>query len=189
MTPLTHRNGEGCDLIGCRRSVVDEARGRLEVPVQHEGIEVGSVGPDDGAQLVVHSHLREVVRIGQRLEHRAMQLVREIDVARAAVAKAKPELVVTQHIHRGDAYELHTPILRQRVDGFRRAPVLCPLPICFQLFSVKAGPLRHELERATRQTTHKQVIVADHDRRVVLGIFGVEVGRIVIVEYMVITMP
>jgi hypothetical protein len=59
MTPLTHRNGEGCDLIGCRRSVMDETRGRLEVSVQNQGIEIGSVGPDDSAQLVIHLHLRQ----------------------------------------------------------------------------------------------------------------------------------
>ena len=182
MTPLTHRNGVGCDFIGCRRSVVDEARGRLKVPVQHEGIEVGSVGPDDGAQLVVYLHLSEVPGIGQRLEHGAMQLPGEIDIACAAVAEAKPELVVTKHVRRGDAYELHVLILRQRVDGLGRTSVLCPLPVCFQLLAVQTRPLSNELERATRETAHEHLVAADHDRRVVLGVFGVEVGRIVVVE-------
>jgi hypothetical protein len=105
-----------------RRSAMDETRRRLKIPVQYEGIEVGSVGPNNGAQLVIHSHLREVAGIGQRLEHGAMQLSREIDIARTAVAEAKPELVVTKHVYRGDAYELHGTILRQRVDGLGRAP-------------------------------------------------------------------
>jgi RHS repeat-associated protein len=70
------------------RSVMNETRGGLEVPVQHEGIEVGSVGPYDSAQLVIYLHLSEVARIGQRLEHRTVQLPGEIDVACAAIAEA-----------------------------------------------------------------------------------------------------
>lgn len=110
-----------------RRSVVDEARSGLEVPVQHERIEVGSVGPDDSAQLVVYPHLSEVAGIDQRLKDGTVQLPGEIDVACDAVAKAEPELVVTEHIYRGDANELHAPILRQRVDGLGRTPVLGPV--------------------------------------------------------------
>lgn len=165
-----------------RRSVRDKTRGRLEVPVQHEGIEVGSVGPHDRAQLVVYLHLCKVVGIGQRLEDGAVQLPGEIDIACAAVAEAKLELVVTNHIYRGDAYELHAPILRQRVDGLGRTPVLCPLPVGFQLLAVQTRPLGHELERATRETAHKHLIRADHDRSVMLGVLGVEVGWIVVVE-------
>ncbi len=171
----------GHDVFG-RRSVMDETRGRLEVPVQHEGIEVGSVGPHHGAQLVVYSHLSEVARIGQRLEHGAVQLPGEIDVACAAVAEAKPELVVTKHIYRGDAYELHAPILRQRVDGLGRTPVLGPLPVGFQLIAVQTRPLGHKLERATRETANQHLIAADPNRRVMLGVLGMKVGRIVVVE-------
>ena len=58
---------------------MDEARGRLEVPVQHEWIEIGAVGPGDGAELIVHPHLREEIRIAQRLEDRAVQLSGEIE--------------------------------------------------------------------------------------------------------------
>jgi hypothetical protein len=119
-----------------RRSAMDETRGGLEVPVQHEGIEVGSVGPHDGAQLVIDPHLSEISGIGQRLEYRAVQLSGEIDVACAAIAEAKPQLVVTKHVYRGDANELHAPILRQRIDGLRRTPVLGTLPVGFQLLAV-----------------------------------------------------
>jgi hypothetical protein len=107
---------------------MDETRGRLEVPVQHERIEVGSVGPHDGAQLVVHLHLSEIAGIGQRLEDGAVQLPAEIDVACAAVAEAKPELVVTKHVYRCDACELHALILREWVDGLGRTSVLSHLP-------------------------------------------------------------
>lgn len=141
---------------------MDETRGRLEVPVQHERIEVGSIGPRDGAQLVVYPHLRKVVGIGQRLEHRAMQLPCEIDVACAAVAEAKPQLVVTKHVYRGDTYELHVPILRQRVDGLGRTPVLSPLPVRFQLLAVQTRPLGHELQCATRKTADKHLVAANH---------------------------
>jgi hypothetical protein len=161
---------------------MDETRGRLEIPMQHEGIEVGSVGPHDGAQLLVYPHLSEIAGIGQRLEHRAMQLPGEIDVACAAVAEAKPQLVVTKHVYRGDAYELHAPILRQRVDGLGRTPVLGSLPVCFQLLAVQTRPLSHELERASGETADKHFVAADHNRRMMLGVLGMEVGRIVVVE-------
>jgi hypothetical protein len=171
----------GRDVFG-RCSVMDETRGRLEVPVQNQGIEVGSVGPHDSTQLIIDLHLSKVAGIRQRLEDGAMQLPSEIDVACAAIAEPKPELVVTKHVYRGDANELHASILRQRVDGLWRAPVLCSLPVCFQLLPVQARPLGHELERATRKTADQHLIAADHDCRVMLGVFGVEVGRVVVVE-------
>jgi hypothetical protein len=171
----------GCDVFG-RRSVTNEARCRLEVSVQYEGIEVGSVGPHNGAQLVVYLHPSEVAGIRQRLEDGTVQLPDEIHIACAAVAEAKPELVVTKHVYRGDAYEIHASILRQRVDGLGRTSVLSHLPICFQLLAVQTRPLGHELERASRETAHKHLIAADDNRRVMLGVLGVEVGRIVIVE-------
>jgi hypothetical protein len=59
---------------------MNEARGRLEVAVQHEGIEIRTVGPYDGSQLVVHANLRKEVGIGKWLEHGAAQLSREIDI-------------------------------------------------------------------------------------------------------------
>jgi hypothetical protein len=155
---------------------MNETRGGLEVPVQHEGIEVGSVGPNDSAQLVIDLHLSEIAGIGQRLEDRAVQLPGEIDVACAAVAEAKPELVVTKHVYRGDAYELHEPILRQRVDGLRRTSVLSHLPICFKFLAVQTRPLGYELERATRETANQHFVAADDDRRVMLGVLGVEWG-------------
>jgi len=58
-----------------------EARGWLEVPVQHERVEIGAVGPHDGSQLVIHAHLGEEIGIGERLERRAVQLAGEIDFA------------------------------------------------------------------------------------------------------------
>ncbi len=76
---------------------MSEARGRLEVSVQHEGIEVRAVGPHDGPQLVVDGHLRKEVRVGKWLEHEAVQLSCEIDITRTAVAEADPQQIVPQH--------------------------------------------------------------------------------------------
>jgi hypothetical protein len=145
----------GGEVFG-RCSVMDETRGGLEVPVQHEGIEVDSVGPHDGAQLVVYSDLSEITRIGQRLEDGTMQLPTEIDVACAAVAEAKLELVVAKYIYRGDANELHASILRQRVDGLGRTPILGSLPVGFQLVAVQTRP-RHggNSEADTASTAHR----------------------------------
>ena len=77
---------------------MNEVGGRLEVAVQHEGVEVRSVGPDNGPKIVVHTNLRKEVGVGKWLEHRAMQLPCEIDVTRAAIAEADPQPVVTQHL-------------------------------------------------------------------------------------------
>ena len=143
----------GRDVSG-RSSVMDETRGRLEVPVQHEGIEVGSVGPGDGPQLVVHTHLREVVGIGQRLEHGAMQLPGEIDVACAAIAEVKPELVVTKHVYRGDAYELHASSYGNGSMGSGEPPSF-PLPVGFQLMAVKTRPLGGKSEADLASTARR----------------------------------
>ena len=58
-----------------------EARSGREVAVQHERVEVGAVGPYDRPQLVVYANLGEVVGVGERLEHRPLQLPCKIDVA------------------------------------------------------------------------------------------------------------
>jgi hypothetical protein len=168
---------------------MDEARGRLEVPVQHEWIEIGAVGPDDGAEFVVHPHLREEARIGQRLEDRAVQLPGEIDIAAAAVAEAQPELVVAQHLYRCHGYEHHRSILRQRVDRLRNDSAVHAPPIGLKLLTVEGCPLCHELERTARQFAHEHRRAVNRDHRVVLGVLRMEVGRLMIVEYIVITMP
>jgi hypothetical protein len=58
--------------------------------VQHEGIEVRTVGPDDGAQLIVYANLREEVGISEWLEHGTPELSRQINDARAPIAKTEP---------------------------------------------------------------------------------------------------
>jgi hypothetical protein len=74
--------------------------------VQHKWIAIGAVGPDDSASFLVHPHLREEVRVGQRLEDRAMQFSCEIDIAPAAIAEAEFEPVVAEHLYRCHGYEL-----------------------------------------------------------------------------------
>jgi hypothetical protein len=59
---------------------MNEGRRRLEVAVQNERIEVRSIGPHDGPQLVVHANLRKEVGVGKWLKHRAAQLSCEIDI-------------------------------------------------------------------------------------------------------------
>jgi hypothetical protein len=41
-----------------------EARGRLEVAVQNERVEVGAVGPYDRSELIVHPSWRKEVGVG-----------------------------------------------------------------------------------------------------------------------------
>jgi hypothetical protein len=69
---------------------MNEARCRLEVAVQNERIEVRSVGPRNGPQLVVHPNLRKEVSVSKWLEHRAVQLSCEIDITRAAIVETDP---------------------------------------------------------------------------------------------------
>ncbi len=60
---------------------MDQARGWLEVAVQNKGIEVSTVGPHDGSQLVVHPNLGKEVWVGEWLKNRAVQLSCEIDIS------------------------------------------------------------------------------------------------------------
>lgn len=66
--------------------------------------------------------------------------------------------------------------------GSGEAPSFARCQSAFQLLAVQARPLGHELERATRKTADKHLIAADRNRRVMLGVLGVEVRRIVVVE-------
>ncbi|MCW3018423.1 MAG: hypothetical protein JWN10_731 [Solirubrobacterales bacterium] len=61
--------------------------------MQDKGIEVRSVGPHDGPEFVVDAGLRKEVGVGKRLKDGAMQLVREIDIARASIAEADPQVL------------------------------------------------------------------------------------------------
>ncbi len=47
-----------------------EARGRLEIAVQHKRIEVGAIGPYDRAELIIHTDLGKELGVCQGLEHR-----------------------------------------------------------------------------------------------------------------------
>ncbi len=80
------------------RSVVGQARGRLKVPVQHKGIKVCPVGPNDGAEVVIDPYLAEEIGVRERLEDRPTQLSGQIDVARTAVAEPQSEPVMTKHL-------------------------------------------------------------------------------------------
>jgi hypothetical protein len=150
--------------------------------VQDKGIEVRSVGPHDGPEFVVDAGLRKEVGVGKRLKDGAMQLAREIDIARASIAEADPQMVVTEYLRGGDPYEVHRIILRQRVDRLGGAAVRCARPVCFELATVQSGPLCDEFERTSRQMTHQHVAAPDRDHRVVLGVLGMEMRRFVIVE-------
>jgi hypothetical protein len=132
-------------------SVVSETRRRLEVPVKNHRIEVRSVRPGDGAQIVIDVYLGEEVGVGQRLEYRAMQCLGEVDVARAAVAEPEPQLVVAKNLHRDDTHVLHMDaILRQWIDGVGTAAVLGALPVGIELLPVQPSPFDHQLECAAR---------------------------------------
>jgi hypothetical protein len=161
---------------------MNEARGRLEVAVQHKGVEVRAVGPRDGPQLVVYANLRKEVGVGKWLEHGAVQLSCEIDITRAAVAEADSEPVVAQHLRAGDLHEVHPFILRQWVDRLGGAAILCVCPVRFELDAVQSGPLCDEFERARRQITDQHLAAIDRDHGMVLGILGMEMWRFVIVE-------
>jgi hypothetical protein len=86
---------------------MDEPWGWLEVAVQHKGVEVGTVGPYDGPQLVVYPDLRKVLWVGEWLKHRAVQLSCEIDISRAAVAEADPQPVVSKDLYGRDPHDVH----------------------------------------------------------------------------------
>jgi hypothetical protein len=145
--------------------------------VQHKGIEVRTIGPYDGSQLVVYANLRKEVGVGKWLEHGAVQLSCEIDITRAAIAEANPQPVVTEHLRGGDPHEVHRIILRQRVDRLEGAATLCARPVCFEFAAVQSGPLCNEFECARRQITDQHLAATDRDHRMVLGVLGMEMRR------------
>lgn len=159
-----------------------EARGGLEVAVQHERVEVGAVGPYHRSKLIVHVNLREEVGVGERRKHRTMQLSREIDVTRDTIAEAEPQPIVTEHLDRCDSHDIHKPILGQRLNRLRSTAVLRPAPVRLQLRMVQRRPLAHELERATRQIADEHGTRVYRDDRMMLGVLSMEMRRFVIVE-------
>src|SRR5271165_6174102 len=70
--------------------------GRFEVAVEHEWVEVESVGPHDRA--VVDGDLSEEGRILQRLEHRTPKVVGKVDVARAAIVERQVQAIRRPHM-------------------------------------------------------------------------------------------
>jgi hypothetical protein len=106
-----------------------EARSRLEVAMQDERVEVGAIGPYDRSELIVHPNLRKEIGVGKRLEHRTVQLSDEVDIAGTAIAEVEMQSVVAENFGRYDRYEVHDPILRQRVDRLRSTAILRPAPV------------------------------------------------------------
>jgi hypothetical protein len=159
-----------------------QARGRFEVAVQDERVEVGAVGPYDRPQLVIHANLREVVGVDKWLEHRAVQLAGEIYITGTAIAEAKPQPIVAKYLDRCDPRDIHSPILRKWVDRLRGAAILRSTPVHLKLGTVQCRPLAHELERATWQFADEYSAGLDRDDRTMLGVLSVEMRRFVIVE-------
>ena len=77
---------------GARGGAESAAMRRRGIAVEHVGIEVGAVRPDDRSQFVIHAYLPEELRIeAERLEDGSPQLSFEIDLAHRAVVEAEPE--------------------------------------------------------------------------------------------------
>jgi hypothetical protein len=132
---------------------MNEARRRLEVAVQHKRVEIRTVGPNNGPEVVIYANLRKEVGVGEWLEHGAVQFSCEINIPRAAIAESDPEPVVAEHLSAGDLHEVHRMILRQWIDRFGGAAALCARPVCFEFALVQSGPLCDEFKRARRQIT------------------------------------
>lgn len=154
-----------------------QARGGLEVAVQHERVEVGAVGPYDRSQLVVAANLREEAGVGKRLEDGAVQLAREVDVAGDAIAEAEPQPIATEHLDRSDLHNVHEPMSGQWLDRLRDSAILRLAPVRLQLRAVQRRPLAHELERTTRQIADEHDAALDRDDRMVLDVLSVEMRR------------
>lgn len=134
--------------------------------MQHKRIEVSTVGPHDGPELVVHSHLCKEAWVGEWLKDRAVQLSCEIDISRAVIAEAEPQPVVTKHLCGRDRHEVHRLILKQGVDRLsmkKGATALRAVLIGFELLAVQIGALCHEFERASRQTADQYLAAPDRD--------------------------
>jgi hypothetical protein len=159
-----------------------QARGRLEVAVQHKRVEVGAVRPHDRPQLIIHTNLREEAGVGKGLEHGTMQLPGEVDIAGTAIAEAEPQSIVAENLGGRDAHEVHDPILRQRVDRLGSTTTVRPSPIRLKLQAMQCRPLAHELERTTRQLADEHRASLDRYYRTMLGVLSMEMRRFVIVE-------
>lgn len=73
------------------------------VAMEHVGVHVGPVGPDDRSELRVDAHLpEELLILAQRLEHGPSKLVLEVDVTRGAVVEAEPQNEACERLHGGD---------------------------------------------------------------------------------------
>lgn len=83
------------------------ACGGLVVAVEHIGIEVEPVGPDDGPQFGIDADAAEVLRVAQRFAHRAPEHVAEVDDALGPIIESKTEGVPLQRIYVGDGHHAH----------------------------------------------------------------------------------
>lgn len=117
--------------------------------MQNERVEVRTIGPHDRSQLVVHANPCKEVGVLKWLKHRPVQLSGEVDIARAAIAEAKPQPVMAKDLCGRHPYEVHRVILRQRVDRLRGAAALGTVPVRLQLLAMQAGPLAYEPELRT----------------------------------------
>src|SRR3954454_16838164 len=76
-------------------------RSGFVVAVQHVWVEVESVWPDNGAQLGVDADPPEVLRVAQRLGHRAPEDTREVNDSLTVVVDPQPQAIRLQGLDMG----------------------------------------------------------------------------------------
>jgi len=164
------------------RSATRGRHGWREVAVEHQRVEVGTVGPDNRPQVIVHTHERKKVGVREWFEHRPAELTAEVDVSHGSVAEADPQAVMPENLDARDLDRAHAPILGERGDRIREFAGENAVPIAFELISPEGGPLAHKAKCGRRKRALDDRSVGNPDHRVVLRVACAKVGRVVIEE-------
>lgn len=150
--------------------------GRREVSVQDLRIKSESIRPNHASGLGIDAHQLEELRVAERLEHLAPEIVRQVDFSIRAVAEYDMQPIVRKGLSLGYA-EHHQISLRQRVNGVQRVVTSRLLPSILQVRPMQFQPLAHKPEGTRWKESVEQSPISNRQLRPVPAELGVEVGR------------
>jgi hypothetical protein len=152
------------------------------VAMQDVRIQIDAVGPHDRARNGINGHQREEGRIIERRENATVEHTDEVELAYEAICKGDSQLEAAEVLDVGDpkwaSHVISLPKAFNRIHGLTSSRVL---PIDGQLLTVQQSPLLDEASRGARQRSGEQRAVVDPHQRLVTGVDGMEMCRLVVV--------
>lgn len=136
--------------------------------------DIRSVWPCDCPEVSVNPNLLEEFDVSKRLEYRASERIKKVNLTFGAVFKLYPDDVISNVAHGNDVEQFH--FLLQRLNPVWRLAFIHELPVSCEFLLMKTPPFENQPDRAGRQTA-SQPTIGDIHGDLTPAVARVEMGR------------